>query len=327
MNKLFIYTLKALRKIYAQAFGTKSVKPECEQDPNKASQLIYDALMADKPCMIARFGSTELTCLMNYIGVHQHKKQVLSYIKGNSSPWWWGNSILNQMQQWSGFFPPTIEKIEQFCELMLQDIPQVDILGSWLADEKQFENEMRNASKVHLRLIEPFWAENPWTKSLEGKKVLVVHPFAQTIENQYNKREKLFASKSILPLFELKTIKAVQSIAGEKTAFNDWFEAFEYMKSAINKTEYDICLIGAGAYGFPLAAHVKRMGKKAVHFGGSLQLLFGVKGKRWENPNYGVDVWGIPVGSYSNLMNEYWTSPLENERPNELNKVEGGCYW
>jgi hypothetical protein len=40
-----------------------------------------------------------------------------------------------------------------------------------------------------------------------------------------------------------------------------------------------------------------------------------------------VEVWGIPVGSYSNLMNEYWTSPLEDERPNKMNKVEGGCYW
>ena len=27
--------------------------------------------------------------------------------------------------------------------------------------------------------------------------------------------------------------------------------------------------LGCGAYGFPLAAHVKRMGKKAIHMGGS----------------------------------------------------------
>lgn len=33
-------------------------------------------------------------------------------------------------------------------------------------------------------------------------------------------------------------------------------------------------------YGFPLAAHVKHKGKQAIHLGGTLQLLFGIKGNR-----------------------------------------------
>lgn len=49
------------------------------------------------------------------------------------------------------------------------------------------------------------------------------------------------------------------------------------MKDEIDKRDYDIALIGCGAYGFPLAAHIKRSGKKAVHLGGALQLLFGIK--------------------------------------------------
>lgn len=57
---------------------------------------------------------------------------------------------------------------------------------------------------------------------------------------------------------------------------------------------------------------IKRMGKKAVHIGGSLQLYFGIKGKRWDN---------------SNLYNEYWISPFAEERPQNLSKVEEGCYW
>ena len=50
------------------------------------------------------------------------------------------------------------------------------------------------------------------------------------------------------------------------------------MKSQMDQTDYDIALIGCGAYGFPLAAHAKRMGKQAIHMGGSLQLLFGIRG-------------------------------------------------
>jgi hypothetical protein len=161
---------------------------------------------------------------------------------------------------------------------------------------------------------------------LEGKKVLVVHPFANDISEQYKKRELLFKN-NLLPNFHLTTIKAVQSIANEETEFRDWFEALEFMKAKIDKVDYDICLIGCGAYGFPLAAHVKRMGKKGFHYGGALQLLFGIRGKRWDDPNYGVKEWGIPVGFYADLMNEHWIRPSNIDVPKNATVVEGACYW
>ena len=130
-----------------------------------------------------------------------------------------------------------------------------------------------------------------------------------------------------MPSFQLKTIKAVQSLADEQTDFNDWFEALDFMKAEIDKVDYDICLIGCGAYGFPLAAHVKRMGKKGFHYGGALQLLFGIRGKRWEDPSYGVKEWGIPYGFYSNLMNEHWIRPGTAAMPKNAKVVEGACYW
>jgi hypothetical protein len=320
MNKISIFTLKVLRKIYTKAFEKTLLKPECEQNPNVASEIIYDVLMSDKSCMIARFGSTELTCLSNYLGVKNSKRKYVDYVKGNVQPWWWEENIINQMQQWSGFFPAREDKIEQFCELMLQDIPQVDILGSWLAEEQLFKMELENCSKINFELLNPYFSSIPWTKALEGKKVLVVHPFANTIELQYKKRELLFKD-NLLPEFELMTVKAVQSIAGNPTQFEDWFQALEYMKAEIDKHDYDICLIGCGAYGFHLAAHVKRMGKKAVHLGGSLQLLFGIRGKRWEDPNYN------PIYNYARLMNEHWVKPENNEKPVGATTVEGACYW
>ncbi|MBW8332453.1 MAG: hypothetical protein K0M40_10570 [Prolixibacteraceae bacterium] len=267
--------------------------------------------------MIARFGSTELACLLNYKGVNDSKRSSIDYIKGKSLKWWWDKGIIDQMQNWSGFFPPEIEKIEKFCQLMLNDIPQVDILGSWLLEENFFKNELSSTKQLVLEDIEPFFSQNPWTKALEGKKVLVVHPFAETIEQQYKKRKWLFEN-NLLPEFELITIKAVQSIAGEKTEFADWFEALESMKNKIDAIEYDICIIGAGAYGFPLAAHVKRKGKKSIHLAGVTQLLFGIKGRRWEN----YIVW-----PYTNLYNENWVRPGENEKPKNAKVVEGACYW
>lgn len=329
MNKYQILVLKSIRKVYLALFNVKmKAKPLCIQDPNLASKIIYDVLTADEPCMIARFGSTELTCLANYVGVHQQNEQYFKYFKGKSFPWWWEVNIINQMQNWSGFFPARVDKIEQFCKLMLEDIPEVDVLGSWLLNEQLFENELQSAQKVHLRLLEPFWSESSWSKALKGKKIVVVHPFADTFAQQYLQRQFLFNNKEVLPNFEsLRVIKAVQTLGEGDTRFKDWFEALDYMKAEIDKLDYDVCLIGCGAYGFHLAAHVKRSGKKGIHLGGALQLLFGVRGKRWEDPNYGVKEWGIPSGSYSNLMNEYWVRPDETDRPKNAEKVEGACYW
>ena len=319
--------LKIIRKVYTRFLGNKIEKPTCIQDPEKASKLLYDILASKEPCMIARFGSTELTCLSNYIGVKSQKKQYFSYIRGESNPWWWEKNTINQMQQWSGFFPLEQEKIDKFCELMLEDMKEVDILGSWLPNEKDFENEISKATKVHLIFLDPYWSKIPWTSALKGRKVLVIHPFDKTINSQYKKRKLLFKNNELLPEFKLITIKAVQSLGQGDPRFRDWFEALDYMKTEIDKIDYDICLIGAGAYGFPLAAHVKRRGKKALHLGGALQLLFGIIGSRWEDSNYGVKKWGIPKGKYANLINEHWVRPDEDEKPKNAMAVEGECYW
>lgn len=118
----------------------------------------------------------------------------------------------------------------------------------------------------------------------------------------------------------------MQSLGGESN-FETWFEALGYMKKEVECEDFDVCLIGCGAYGFPLAAYVKRMGKQAIHLGGALQLLFGIKGNRWEDPNYGVKEWGIPYGSYSNLINEFWVKPSIEDTPKNAKQVEGACYW
>lgn len=321
MNKPSIFVLKALRELYGKTFGKEVLeKPKCEENPDNASQIIYDILMSEKPSMVGRFGSNELLCLVTYLGVKEGNRNIFSYITGKSFAWWWNEENLKNMHIVAGFFPPKINKFEKFGELMLQDITEVDVLASWLENEQLFDKELQNSIKIDFEVLNPYFSRTPWTKALEGKKVLVVHPFAKTIELQYKKRELLFKD-NLLPDFNLITVQAVLSLADNPTQFNDWFEALDFMKIEIDKHDYDICLIGCGAYGFHLAAHVKRHGKKAVHMGGSLQLLFGIRGKRWEDPNYN------PIYNFSELMNEHWVKPSEDDKPTNANTVEGACYW
>ncbi len=314
--------LKILKKAYgllnrdSACFGRNwNIFPAKEY----ASDLILNALQSSEPTMIARLGSTEMLCMTNYLGViyPERYKNIKSYIKGQTPPWWWNQSAIEQIQNWSGFFPAQVDYVERFCEMMIGDLSNVDILGSWLKEEAFFSAELTRAKKVLLEDLEPFFTQRPWTQALEGKRVLVVHPFADTIASQYQKREKLF-DNGLLPAFELDVVPAVQSIAGQKTSFEDWFQALDSMKEAISAKNYDVCILGCGAYGFPLASFVKKSGKKAVHLGGVTQLLFGIKGARWEE---------YVVYPYANLFNEYWVRPGDSEKPVNSNSVEGGCYW
>lgn len=328
MNKIGIYALKALRRLYSKCFASKAeVYDRGITDPDKASELIYNLLASGKPCMIARYGSTEMFAITNYLGVTAKHHSAWKYIQGKQFAWWWENNVKDQMTRWSGFFPSTEENLMKFGEMMVEDSKQVDILGSWLSDEKYLNEQLKSTTKVHLMQLEPFWGTKPWSRALKGKKVLVVHPFAETIKTQYNKRHDLFLKDDTLPDFAFfEVVRAVQSIGGE-SSYKDWFEALDFMKSEIEKHDFDVCLIGCGAYGFPLAAHVKRMGKQAIHLGGALQLLFGIRGNRWEDPNYGVKEWGIPSGTYCGLLNGYWVRPSKEEKPKSAGQVEGSCYW
>lgn len=289
-------------------------------DPNVANEIIYNLLVSTYPCMVARFGSNELDTIINYLGMKN--PNLLGCILGESPKWWWTQRQFNRLRDFAGFINPTYDNFMKFSELMIADMEQVDVLGSWRQEELLFSKELSKAQKVKLMYLEPFWSEKPWTKALEGKKVLVVHPFAKSIIKQYEKREKIFPKREILPKFaSLDVIQAVQSIGGI-CEYDDWFEALHSMEDKMDKVEYDICLIGCGAYGFPLAAHAKRTGHKAIHLGGALQLLFGIAGKRWfDNKNTRLS------SIYKDLINENWVYPEMSEKPQGAYKVEGGCYW
>jgi NADPH-dependent 2,4-dienoyl-CoA reductase/sulfur reductase-like enzyme len=87
------------------------------------------------------------------------------------------------------------------------------------------------------------------------------------------------------------------------------------MYSEVERVDFDVALIGAGAYGMPLAAHAKKLGKKAVHMAGVTQILFGIRGRRWEKP---------PL---TDFFNDSWTRPLAEETPPGFESVDQGAYW
>ena len=234
--------------------------------------LIGELISRNQPCMVSRLGSVELSCLHYF-------REKRGYHKAYPC------NITSSMTNPAGFFPTDDASLDAFAELYFEELKQVDLMGVWF---NHYESIICNrysegADLVELHSLEPFHFANPWSARLAGKKVLVVHPFEESMRKQYaEKRQLLFADPAVLPEFELKTVKAVQSIAGSKVKFATWFDAYRHMCDEMSRVDFDICIIGAGAYGLPLASFAKKLGKQAIHMGGASQLLFGIKGKRWE---------------------------------------------
>lgn len=320
--------IKSIRSIYKKVFKPQHNRPDWPNDKERieANNIIYDALTSNKPCYIGRVGTVEGAIVHNYISIKSKKpyiQKLAEFIKGDARlPWWDTERPVNELMNNAGFFTsnqrPTIKELEEFSELYIEGIKNMDICGHFEYYEK-FLPFTEECKMVQLETLYPFFVKDVWSRALKGKKVLVIHPFVDTIKKQYKKREKLFANPDILPQYELITIKAVQSIGGCNNEFDNWFEALEHMKKQIIETDFDIAIIGCGAYGLPLASFIKNLGKKAIHLGGGTQLLFGIKGKRWEQQ--------YSNSSYRDLFNKHWVYPSDKEKPEVACKVENGCYW
>ena len=262
-------------------------------------------LLSEKPCMLGRIGTVEMGILNAYL---LKKAGIIKSLKGERSRLLCNNA---------GFFPNEEEYLEKFCELYIQSAEQLDMMGVFCQHSEDLFHHLyaKESLMAQFTMYEPFYFNHPWSKALEGKKVLVIHPFENSILKQYNRREELFENIEVLPKFDLITLKAIQTIGDDTQGFEDWFNALDYMIAKINTIDFDIALVGCGAYAFPIAAHIKRMGKKSVITAGATQLLFGIKGKRWDHAE-------TPVP-----YRESWIRPSEQEIPKKANSVENGCYW
>jgi hypothetical protein len=218
----------------------------------------------------------------------------------------------------AGVFPKSDHAFNAFCDVFVEALSQIDIMAVWYNSGELgvLKTYCPNAKLVTLTSLEPYYHLNPWTRVLHNKKVLIIHPFEQSIRAQYSRRISIWPGSLVLPDFKLLTLKVPLSPAIQEPQFDSWLDTFNWLKRQVNQIEFDVSLIGAGAYSLPLTSYIKSIGKAAIHLGGPTQILFGIKGKRWDNNKL-----------ISKFYNSYWIRPHETETPVEKHKVERGCYW
>jgi len=269
--------------------------------PLQTNKYISELLVEGKPFIMSRLGSSELSLLKSFVKKNKYTVKQKTIIQRNA-----------------GFFPTDDKSLDMLCQLYIDVISSIDLVGvSFIPFEDHMINSYSpNAKLTKIRNLEPYFYNEPWSKHLKGKKVLVIHPFASSIQSQFKKRKLLFKDLDVLPEFKLITYQAAQTLGGGDGTFTSWFNALETMQKDIEKLEFDIAIIGAGVYGLPLAAYIKGLGKSAIHLGGATQMLFGVYGRRWEiHPDF------------KDMINENWIKPQVDEKPKNANNVENACYW
>lgn len=268
-----------------------------------ASQRLNQLIAAGNPLAVGRMGRTEARIVgeWRYRGSRYSRKS------------------FHQSHEYSGIFPVDATMLSRFSEIYWHGIEGLDVLAFW---PTEFQAKIVNDLKVCPALIdrldlEPFLSDNPWSSQLRGKRVLVVHPFKESILSQYHSsRQKLFVDPNVLPVFDLEVIRAPQCLAGQTEGFQSWCDAFSWLKDQVGSKNFDIAIIGCGAFGLPLATFCKEIGRIGVHMAGATQLLFGINGKRW-----------LDAPEYQSLFNQHWVRPSGAELFPGVSLVDDACYW
>lgn len=271
---------------------------------DETNAYLKNALKKDAPFMACRIGANESFSLRTFEFGDRAKYE----------------EAMRQLCTCAGFFPDDTARGGDFLRVMKEAIGEADMCGTLMSPcDDYFLNRYTapECKTMFLSHMDATGFQKPWTEALQGKKVLVVHPFAETIKKQYPRRKEVFPDREIMPDCELITYRAVQTAAGQKDErYADWFAALEGMTRQIGLINFDVALLACGAYGLPLAANIKRMGKKAVHIGGGLQLMFGIRGRRWDDNPEALA-----------MYNDAWVYPSAEETPAGASMVEGACYW
>ena len=271
--------------------------------PSQANHQIQSLLEGSLPALVSRIGHTEGRIVGEWI------------FQGGR----YGRLTHKQAHQNAGIFPLTDPLLTRFAEIYAASLQEVDVLGFWQTtyQARWLASLSHRPLLAPLEALEPYFHPKPWTSALAGRRVLVVHPFAESITSQYrHHRHDLFANPAILPEFELEVVVPPQTLAPATAGYADWEQALDGLIGQVLGRPFDVALLGCGAYGLPLGAAIKRHGGQAIHLGGALQVLFGIRGRRWE---------AFP--EYQPFFNDAWVRPSKDETPMGARAVDAGCYW
>lgn len=285
-------------------------KSKYHLNSSQVQTIISDAIYEKKPFLVVRPGGVESDivsfCIKQRLIKNSKSYRIRDLVKGE----------LN-----AGICPKDDKNFDLFSLAYLSAIVDSDLLlfYPWTAElcAGGFAAHTFNARYHDFDPLTAFNNSVPyWLKTLEGRRVLVVCPFVNSIKKQYERLRDVQLVRDLWPVCDLKAISPPVTFAGNLTA-TSWANELNGFLKKMDTINYDVALVAAGAYGPSIALHAKQSGRVGIHVGARLQLYFGILGARWED--------SALLAPHKPLAG--WCRPCETETPKRATEIEGGCYW
>lgn len=278
------------------------------------AKIICDLFKQKKPFLIGRIGSTELEILLYYYNTKRIR-----------------NNLYDKLERYSGVMGVVNNDWEN---AYLDAISNCDVMAEgWYEPLKEYENIMVNEINtsrytVKLRNLEPYYVDPTyrWSQYLAGKRVAIINSFADLCETQTYMSKAIWGSdnaETLLP--HTTTWVPIQTYFPSSIAqghmewpsnVKTWEDAVNYTVKRVLNEGCDTAIIGCGGLGMIIGDKLKKEGLQCIVMGGAIQILFGIRGKRWEKHNI-----------ISKFFNDSWVLPSSSHRPNNYKLIENACYW
>jgi hypothetical protein len=234
-------------------------------------------------------------------------------------------SNMLELENNAGIKIATYDSLSVYTEKLLQSYEHCTHIAEWSGKVFEITGKGQNLvtkrtphiPKLDAIALEPYYFQESWMDALKGKRILIVHPFVTTIQQQIENLKEIFPNRKWFEGCTFSFVKPPLTLAGNHQD-KDWqLHHNQCLETIKEHNEYDVALVAAGGYGMLVADYIFTEQKKSViYVGGALQLFFGIIGKRWFTNQ--------PI---MKLVNDYWIRPAALDKPNDFVKVEKGCYW
>lgn len=271
----------------------------------KSNDRLYAALQSSAPILIPRIAGVENNLVF-----------------ANDTPTL--EQLLLPMKRNAGIQFTSMESIQHYKQWYLSAFEKCTLYAAWepWGDVYKFISESHNEIEVAYKkpMIWAFAFDifhyihvRPWTHALANKRILIISSFIDSIQKQ-----PPAYSVDLFPNCTFVYLKPPQTNGSNLSL--DWSFEFNQFCAKIKELEheFDVALCSCGGYGNPVCSYIYSLNKTAIYVGGVLQMYFGIYGNRWLKERKEI---------MKLYMTQDWKRPSDNEKPQNHNSIESGCYW
>ena len=168
------------------------------------------------------------------------------------------------------------DEVYQLCDYFFSRDGYSGQIKNFVESEKYTNHVFSNKNTLweSLRAIPNFMFCKPWIHALQGKRILIVSPYAAKIER--NSRKKIYP----MELFRENSFVFVKWDREIQPQNNIAMVSTELLKRS---QEYDVALVDADAFTNVICCNLYKIGKSSIAMGNWLGLCFGIYNGTHEN--------------------------------------------